>query len=72
MPCKLYQNLGGWKFRDVTAEVGLDAAAGSTRHGVAVADYDRDGWPDLLVTGYGRWPCSTTSPTARAAGASWR
>ena len=23
-------------------------------HGVAVADYDRDGWPDLLVTGYGR------------------
>jgi hypothetical protein len=21
---------------------------------VAVADYDRDGWPDLLVTGYGR------------------
>src|SRR5207248_5743223 len=23
-------------------------------HGVAAADYDRDGWPDLLVTGYGR------------------
>src|SRR5262249_47935314 len=22
-------------------------------HGIAVADYDRDGWPDLLVTGYG-------------------
>ena len=22
--------------------------------GAAVADYDRDGWPDCLVTGYGR------------------
>jgi hypothetical protein len=52
-PCKLYKNLGGWKFKDVTKEVGLDKIAFYS-HGVAVADYDRDGWPDLLVTGYGR------------------
>lgn len=52
-PCKLYKNLGNWKFRDVTAEVGLDRIDFYT-HGVAVADYDCDGWPDLLVTGYGR------------------
>jgi hypothetical protein len=56
--CKLYKNLGGWKFRDVTEEVGLDVLAGGQpwfyTHGCAVADYDRDGWPDLLVTGYGR------------------
>ena len=55
-PCKLYRNLGGWKFQDVTAEVGLDKLAGGKpwfyTHGVAVADYDRDGWPDLLVTGW--------------------
>ena len=52
-PCKLYKNLGGWKFQDVTADVGLDKIAFYT-HGSAVADYDRDGWPDLLVTGWGR------------------
>src|SRR5204862_327370 len=57
-PCKLFRNLGSGKFQDVTADVGLDKLAGGKpwfyTHGVAVADYDRDGWPDLLVTGYGR------------------
>ncbi len=52
-PCKLYKNLGNWKFKDVTAEVGLDKPLVYS-HGCAVADYDRDGWPDLLVTGYER------------------
>ena len=56
LPCRLYKNLGGGKFKDVTAEVGLDKLAGGKpwfySHGAAVADYDRDGWPDLLVTGW--------------------
>jgi enediyne biosynthesis protein E4 len=51
-PCRLYRNLGGMKFRDVTREAGLGPLSFYS-HGCAVADYDGDGWPDLLVTGYG-------------------
>jgi hypothetical protein len=57
-PCKLYRNQGDGTFKDVTAEVGLDMLAGGKpwfyTHAVAVADFDRDGRPDLLVTGWGR------------------
>ncbi|MFO0850649.1 MAG: CRTAC1 family protein [Gemmataceae bacterium] len=55
---KLYRNEGNFKFRDVTAAAGLATLAGGKpwfySHAAAVGDYDRDGWPDLLVTGWGR------------------
>src|SRR5262245_9756015 len=53
-PNRLFRNLGGWKFREVTREVGLPTEGQFYSHGAAVGDYDNDGWPDLLVTGYGR------------------
>jgi hypothetical protein len=53
-PNRLFKNLGGWRFRDVTAEVGLPADGPFYSHGCAVCDFDNDGWPDVLVTGYGR------------------
>ncbi len=50
-PDRLYRNEGGWRFRDVTAEVGL-GGEGHYGHGCAAGDYDNDGDPDLLVTAY--------------------
>lgn len=41
----LYRNEGGGRFRDVTAETGVeDAGAGMS---VALGDYDEDGWEDV-------------------------
>jgi hypothetical protein len=48
----LYRNRGDGTFEDVTAAAGVDGA-GAWGCGVTVADYDDDGWPDILVTNFG-------------------
>ena len=49
----LYRNNGNGGFTDVTAKAGV-GAEGLFGMGVAVGDYDNDGFPDLFVLGYGR------------------
>jgi len=46
--CWLFHNRGNGTFEDVTATSGIfDSSSKSL--GVAMLDYDQDGWPDLLV-----------------------
>jgi hypothetical protein len=47
----LYRNEGNWKFTDVTEQAGV----GDTGYGlgVAIGDYDNDGYQDIYVTNFG-------------------
>jgi enediyne biosynthesis protein E4 len=47
----LYRNLGGWKFEDVTDKAGVSNERWGM--GVAVGDYDNDGFADMYVGNFG-------------------
>jgi hypothetical protein len=44
----LWHNLGGGKFEDVTQKAGLGDPT-SKSLGIAILDYNADGWPDILI-----------------------
>ncbi len=44
----LYHNDGNGKFTEVSRKAGVDKPGKGL--GVAIADYDHDGWPDILIT----------------------
>jgi enediyne biosynthesis protein E4 len=46
--CQLYRNVGGREFRDVTRAARILQPEGKAL-GVAILDYNRDGWPDIAV-----------------------
>ena len=45
---RLWHNLGGGKFEDATQKAGLGEPT-SKSLGIAILDYNADGWPDILV-----------------------
>ena len=45
---RLWHNLGGGKFEDATQKAGLGDPT-SKSLGIAILDYNTDGWPDILV-----------------------
>lgn len=48
---RLYRNLGDWRFEDVSDHSGVSHNGYSA--GVAVGDFDNDGFPDVYVACYG-------------------
>ena len=45
---RLWHNLGNGKFEDATRKAGLDDPT-SKSLGIAIVDYNDDGWPDILI-----------------------
>jgi enediyne biosynthesis protein E4 len=52
MPARLWRNDGSGHFTDASAPAGIDKAFGAGL-GVAVGDYNGDGWPDIYVANDG-------------------
>jgi hypothetical protein len=49
---RLYRNIGGFKFKDVTAQAGIAGVGYSIA--AAAGDYDNDGHVDLFIAGVGK------------------
>ncbi len=52
---KLFRNNGDGTFTESAAAAGVNFSNAS--HGLAVGDYDNDGWPDLYIGGYSSLRC---------------
>ena len=55
-PIKVYLNLGGMKFKDITKEAGLEGRKGAWKTGVTMADVNGDGLLDIYICYSGKLP----------------
>ena len=55
---RLFRNVGGGKFVDVTEQAGLGGRTGFSTSALWF-DYDRDGFLDLLICNYVKWTPET-------------
>lgn len=69
---RLYRNTGDGHFVDVTNAQGADFRAARVGRGLAVGDYDNDGWMDFLVNNNGQQAqlFRNAGPVASAGGSS--
>jgi hypothetical protein len=51
-PNGMFRNVSPWKYVEVTGPSGIGPAK-YYNHGCATGDFDHDGFPDMLLTGYG-------------------
>lgn len=49
---RLFRNRGDGTFADVTGAAGLQESPGTKTIGIAIGDYDDDGYPDIFVSGF--------------------
>ena len=61
----LFENIGG-KFRDISAQAGPALQTLRVGRGLAVADFDNDGYPDVVISSLGQRPALLRNLGARA------
>jgi enediyne biosynthesis protein E4 len=65
----LFKNLGGGKFSEVGLQAGPSFSEKAVNRGLALIDYDNDGWPDLLFTRLDAAPALLHNLNAQSGGA---
>jgi enediyne biosynthesis protein E4 len=68
----LFRNDGHGKFTDIAAKSGVDGDGKVWSSGCTFLDYDRDGYPDLMVTSYQAFDLATAPPPGKGSSCEWK